>query len=506
MNANKRIVINSVVIFLRLCIVSVIGIVASRIVLDALGASDFGLYNVVGGIVVMLNVVNTAMVSTTYRYIAYELGKPEEERNINKIFNTSFTIHVAFACLIVLLGVTVGLWYVTNYLNVESGKTDDAVFVLLISICTTALSTIMVPYQGLLVAYEKFNINAIIDILSCLFRIVLLLLFIYSDGDRLRTYSIIMLIYTCSYNFAYFIYCQWNYRKQIFLKLWRDIILYKEMLSYACWIVYGAFAYALKAQGSNLIINLFFGTLVNAAYAVANQIEGFIMSFSRSLNSAAIPQITKNVSGGDTTRSLTLASYISKYTFILMALAAFPVLLEMDFLLGLWLKEVPVGATTFCRLMVLGGLIDCLGEGISPLVNATGKIKNYVFVIHTVMLCGLPVAFVCYKIGCPPYTITIVFCAISLICSGLKIYLLHRILRFDIMLFLRTSYVRIFAMAIPLAIYYYFYNTDGMDIKYHIIYGVLSELFLLFVIAVLGTDKNERNKILGYVNARLKRK
>ena len=278
------------------------------------------------------------------------------------------------------------------------------------------------------------------------------------------------------------------------------------MLSYACWIVYGAFAYALKAQGSNLIINLFFGTLVNAAYAVANQIEGFIMSFSRSLNSAAIPQITKNVSGGDTTRSLTLASYISKYTFILMALAAFPVLLEMDFLLGLWLKEVPVGATTFCRLMVLGGLIDCLGEGISPLVNATGKIKNYVFVIHTVMLCGLPVAFVCYKIGCPPYTITIVFCAISLICSGLKIYLLHRILRFDIMLFLRTSYVRIFAMAIPLAIYYYFYNTDGMDIKYHIIYGVLSELFLLFVIAVLGTDKNERNKILGYVNARLKRK
>ena len=278
------------------------------------------------------------------------------------------------------------------------------------------------------------------------------------------------------------------------------------MLSSACWIVYGAFAYALKAQGSNLIINLFFGTLVNAAYAVANQIEGFIMSFSRSLNSAAIPQITKNVSGGDTTRSLTLASYISKYTFILMALVAFPVLLEMDFLLGLWLKEVPVGATTFCRLMVLGGLIDCLGEGISPLVNATGKIKNYVFVIHTVMLCGLPVAFVCYEMGCPPYTITIVFCAISLICSGLKIYLLHRILRFDIMLFLRTSYVKIFAMTIPLAIYYYFYNTDGMDVKYHIIYGFLSELFLLFVIAVLGTDKNERNKILRFVNARLKRK
>lgn len=502
MNGNKRIAINSIVIFVRLCVVTVIGVFASRIVLDALGASDYGLYNVVGGIVVLLNVVNSAMVSTTYRYIAYELGRPEDQRNINKIFNTSFTIHVCFALLIILLGLTVGLWYVTNYLNVAPGKEGDAMFVLCVSVFTTAISTMMVPYQGLLVAYEKFTVNAIIDIISCLLRIALLLLFVYTDGNRLRTYSIIMLFYTLSYSFSYFAYCQWNYHKQIFIKIWKDLKLYKEMLVYTCWIVFGAFAYALKSQGSNLIINFFFGTLVNAAYSVAIQVEGFILSFSRSLNNAAIPQITKNVSGGDTNRSVRLASYISKYTFILMSLVAFPVLLEMDFLLSLWLKEVPEGATTFCRLMVLGGLLDCLGEGITPLVNATGKIKKYVFVIHTVMLLGLPVSFILYKLGFPAYTISVVFCFVSLVCSLLKIYLLHKILEFDVLLFIKTSYLKILFMSIPLIIFHSIYNTDGLDIKYHIMYGCLSEIFLLLVIAVLGTDKTERNKIAAYIKNR----
>ena len=189
-----------------------------------------------------------------------------------------------------------------------------------------------------------------------------------------------------------------------------------------------------------------------------------------------------------------------------MSLVAFPVLLEMDFLLGLWLKEVPEGATEFCKLMVLGGLIGCLGEGIPALVNATGNIKVYQIIFHTFNLLGLPIAFVFYKIGSNPYVILEVYCVIYLLSAILRLFLLKYLYKFDIKFLINKSYVRIFMVTIPLAIYYYFYNTDGMDLKYHIIYGVLSELFLLFVIAVLGTDKNERNKILGYVNARLKRK
>lgn len=505
MNDNKKIAYNSVIIFLRLIITSVVGIVASRIVLDALGASDFGLYNVVGGIVVLLNVVNTAMLSTTYRYLAFEIGKKENGLP-NKVFNASLLVHCCFAVFIIFVGLTLGEWYVNNILNVDACKLPDARFVFHVSLLTTAFSTVLVPYQGLLVAYEKFSVNAVIDIVSCLIRLVVLALFIYQPVNRLRLYSIIMFCYTVLAGLMYLIYCYRNYKDVIKLKIYKQGVLIREMMSFALWTLFGAVSSIGKTQGSAMIINFFFGTTVNAAYAVANQIESFILMFARSLNNAAIPQITKNYSSGNQDRSILLTSYISKYTYLLMSLVAFPVLLEMDFLLGLWLKEVPEGATEFCKLMVLGGLIGCLGEGIPALVNATGNIKVYQIIFHTFNLLGLPIAFVFYKIGSNPYVILEVYCVIYLLSAILRLFLLKYLYKFDIKFLINKSYVRIFMVTIPLAIYYYFYNTDGMDLKYHIIYGVLSELFLLFVIAVLGTDKNERNKILGYVNARLKRK
>lgn len=505
MNDNKIIAYNSVIIFLRLIITSVVGIVASRIVLDALGASDFGLYNVVGGIVVLLNVVNTAMLSTTYRFLAFEIGKKENGLP-NKVFNASLLVHCCFALFIIIIGLTVGEWYVNNILNVDECKLHDARFVFHVSLLTTAFSTVLVPYQGLLVAYEKFSVNAVIDIVSCLIRLFVLFLFIYQDVNRLRLYSIIMFSYTVLTGLMYLIYCYRNYKVVIKLRIYKQVVLIREMMSFALWTLFGAVSSIGKTQGSAMIINFFFGTTVNAAYAVANQIESFILMFARSLNNAAIPQITKNYSGGNHNRSILLTSYISKYTFILMSLVAFPVLLEMDFLLGLWLKEVPEGATEFCKLMVLGGLIGCLGEGIPALVNATGNIKVYQIIFHTFNLLGLPIAFVFYKSGSNPYVILEVYCVIYFLSALLRLFLLKYLYKFEIMFLINKSYVRIFAVTIPLAIYYYFYNTDGMDVKYHIIYGILSELFLLFVIAVLGTDKNERNKILGYVNARLKRK
>ena len=505
MNDNKIIAYNSVIIFLRLIITSVVGIVASRIVLDALGASDFGLYNVVGGIVVLLNVVNTAMLSTTYRFLAFEIGK-KENGFPNKVFNASLLVHCCFALFIIIIGLTVGEWYVNNILNVDECKLPDARFVFHVSLLTTAFSTVLVPYQGLLVAYEKFSVNAVIDIVSCLIRLFVLFLFIYQDVNRLRLYSIIMFSYTVLAGLMYLIYCYRNYKVVIKLRIYKQVVLIREMMSFALWTLFGAVSSIGKTQGSAMIINFFFGTTVNAAYAVANQIESFILMFARSLNNAAIPQITKNYSGGNHNRSILLTSYISKYTFILMSLVAFPVLLEMDFLLGLWLKEVPEGATEFCKLMVLGGLIGCLGEGIPALVNATGNIKVYQIIFHTFNLLGLPIAFVFYKSGSNPYVILEVYCVIYFLSALLRLFLLKYLYKFEIMFLINKSYVRIFAVTIPLAIYYYFYNTDGMEVKYHIIYGFLSELFLLFVIAVLGTDKNERNKILGYVNARLKRK
>lgn len=497
MNDNKKIAVNSIVIFVRLCIVSLVSIIASRVVLDALGASDFGLYNVVGGIVTLLNVVNTAMLATTYRYLAFEIGK-KDAGNPNKIFNTSLLIHFCFAIALMVIGVLVGDWYINNYLNVAEGKLDDALFVFHVSIGTAAFSTLFVPFQGLQVAYEKFAINALIDIVSQSVKLGAILVLIYSDCNRLRLYSMIMLSYMILSCILYFAYCWKNYYQVVKLKLYKDVKLIKEMLSFALWTLFGALASVGKSQGSAVVINFFFGTVVNAAFAVAAQVESFVLVFARSLNSAAVPQITKNFSGGNSGRSIKLTSYISKYTFILMAIVAFPVMLEMDFLLGLWLKDIPEGSATFCRLMMLGCLLGCLGEGIPALVNATGNIKVYQIITHTFTLMGLPIAFLCYKLGANESAILVVFCVISFALAFVRLYLLKRIFKFDVREFISISYSRMGLMAIPLTFVYYFYDSSSFSFMGHIGGMIGAEAFLFFVIVFLGLEKQERKMIAGF--------
>jgi O-antigen/teichoic acid export membrane protein len=502
MNENKKIAINTIIIFIRLIVTSIVGIYASRVVLDALGASDYGLYNVVGGIVTMLNVMNSAMLSTTYRYIAFELGKGDKG-NIRKVFNTCFQIHIFFAFLIVLLGLTVGEWYIDHYLNVSDGKLSDARYVFHISLFTASIATLLVPFQGLIVAFEKFSTNAIIDIISYIFRLTIILLFVYSEGNRLRLYSILQLSYNMLSCCLYYIYCIRYFSEIIRWKIYNDWKLCREMFSYAIWTLFGAFASYGKTQGSAIIVNFFFGTIVNASFAVANQVEAVILMFARSLSNAAVPQITKNFSGGNEERSLKLTSYISKYTFILMSLVAFPVILEMDFLLGIWLKEIPQDAVLYCQLTILGGLIGCLGEGIPALINATGNIKIYQIIFHTFNLIGLPIAFIFYKLGFPAETILIIFCIIGILAAFIRVFLLKIIYKFDINLLVRVSYSRIFLISIPLIIFFYFYkNQDYSSITEHILGFILSEFFLILVILILGVDKIERGIIQNFIKKR----
>ncbi len=494
MTENKKIAINSIIIFVRLCVTSVVGLLASRLVLDALGASDYGLYNVVGGIVVALNVFNTAMLSTTYRYIAFEIGKGSSGQP-NKVFNVSQTIHFCFALLIILLGATVGEWYINNYLNIAPDSLGDAKFIFRVSIATTAISTILIPYQGLLVAQEKFNVTASAEILAQVFKLLAVILILRLFSDKVRVYSLIMFTYVVLQSSIYLVYCLKHYHHIIALRFIKEKTLYKEMLSFASWTLFGAAANVGKIQGSALVVNYFFGTVVNAAYAVAVQLENFILMFARSLNNAAIPQITKSFSGNNQERSITLTAYISKYTFILMSLVAFPVMLEMEFLLDLWLNEVPEGSVTFCNLMVLTGLLGCLGEGIPALINASGRIKAYQIVIHTILLLGLPIGFIAYKLGCDYYAISVVYCVISGVSGFLKLYMLRRVVEFDVKEFFAISYNRIFYISIPLILFYVLYKSITFSFYGHLIGIVFAECFLIFVILMCGLDLRERKII-----------
>lgn len=495
MNENRRIALNSIIIFVRLVVTSLIGLLSSRIVLDALGASDYGLYNVVGGIVTVLNVFNTAMLSTSYRFIAVEMGKIEKG-HVNKVFNTCFLIHAGFALLILLVGSIVGEWYIDNYLNVAEGKLPDARFVFYVSIITTAISTLLIPYQGLITSYEKFNVLAIRDIITKVLLFGAIYFLLYNDINRIRLYACIQLGYNLLFNGSFFIYCKRAFKDDTRLKLNAELKIVREMFSFGLWTLFGAVASIGRTQGCVLLINFFFGSIVNAAYAIAAQLNTFIETFARSLNNAAIPQITKNFSSGNSGRSMFLTSYISKYTFILMSLIAFPVILEMDFLLGIWLKQVPNGAPTFCRLMVLGGLLGTLGEGIPALVNATGNIKVYQIVYHTFNLLGLPVAWFLFKMGYNQFTILIVYCVIYFFSTFVRLFLLKRIYKFDINAIVRISYVRILIMSVPLAAFYFLYDSSQYTPVFHFIGIVISVVFFLVIVACFGMNNGERKKIV----------
>jgi O-antigen/teichoic acid export membrane protein len=501
---NKKIAVNSIIIFARLCVRTLIGLIASRMVLDALGASDYGLYNVVGGIVVFLNIINSAMLSTTYRYIAFEVGKGAEG-NPNSVFNASFVIHICFGLLLLIFGMLIGDWYVNNYLNVEPGKLDDALFVLHISLLTTAISTFHVPFQGLLVAYEKFAVNAVIDILTNVLNLTLLFAFIYTDGNRLRTYSLLMMTCTVFSATLYILYCAKKYWTVVKFKISHDIEMYKSMFSYAFWTLLGAVAIIGKTQGSKVLINFFFGTVVNAAYAIGCQIENMIQTFARSLSQSAIPQITKNFSGGNSKRSVKLTCYISKYTFLLMSIVAYPAFLEIDFLLNLWLKEVPEGTVVFCKLIMLNGLLGCLGEGIPALVNATGNIRTYQIVYQTCNFLGLPIAYICFKLGYNQYSIMVVYCIVTFLIAFVRLYLLKRIFNFDVAQFVNISYLKILYVSVPLVIAYILYDSSNFPVWGHVLGLGGAVAFLFMVIYLFGLDKEERKIIGGFLGKYVKR-
>ena len=499
MNDNKKIALNSIVLFARLCLVSIISLVSARLVLQALGASDYGLYNVVGGIVTLLNVVNTAMVTTTNRYIAFELGKGEVG-NTNKVFNCSLTIHFIFGLLVLVIGLPIGEWYVSNYLNVMPDSFENARLVLKVSIITTMISTILVPYQGLLIAFEKFFVSAIIDIITQCIKFVAIFALLYASGNKLGLYAFIMMGYTIIASCLYLIYSYKYHFSTCKLCLNKDWKQYREMFSFTGWILFGACSSVGKIQGSAMIINYYFGTIVNAAFAVANQVENFIQMFARMLNQAAVPQITKSFSCGNQDRSIKLASYISKYTFILMMLVAFPVIMEMDFILSIWLKEVPEGTTEFCRLMIVGGLIGCMGEGIPALTQASGKIKYFQLILSIISLLGLPISILCYKLGAVSYTILVVYCFIYLIISAVRLILLKRVLNIDIRYFIVTSYSKMLYISIPLVIVYLLFNPANYTVTQHLFALLFLEVFLVIDVLIFGIDENEKRLINNFIS------
>lgn len=502
---NKRIVINTVILYAKLIITIVVSFVTSRLVLQALGASDYGLYNVVGGIVSMLNILGTSMVATSYRYMAVELGK-NEEGNPNRVYNTILFIHLVLALFLLLLGETIGVYYVNSHLNVAIEKIPDALFVLRLSLLTAAFAVITVPTNGLIIAREKFLFTSVVETLSALLKISLIVALVYMDGNKLRYYAIFLAICQLFIPLCYQVYCclkdrevvKWNFNRN-----WQD---YKCILSFAWWILLGASAVIGQVQGAAVIINHFFGTVLNAAFGLATQVHAAVGQFTSTLRQAFIPQIMKSQECNEE-RSLNLVYSISRYSFLVMNIMAIPLMLNMRELLYLWLGNPPEYTEIFINCLLINGMISNLRAGFDASIQATGKIRTNQLGYSLINLSLLPCMFIAYKIGLPPYFNVLIMMLLSVVTVVFQCWIMRKLTSFKYSEYIQgTVILAFYSMTftfVPLLILDKLIPHTIIGTILNLVIGVLWAVLSIYLCGITKVERCKINSmVLGLINKR----
>src|SRR5690606_5752429 len=347
----------------------------SRIVLNTLGIDDYGIYSIVGGVVALFGFFNAAMSSATQRYLSFDIGQ-QDYKKLQKTFNTTFVIHIGIALLILLFANTIGLWYINNRLNVSQEKIITVNWVYQFSVLTSLIGVMQVPFNALIIARERMNVFAMISIVDVVLKLVIVYILLIVNYNKLIAYSILVFGVTFFVALAYRIYCYSNFQESKF-KFFKDKQYYKELLVYSGWNLFGNIATVAKGHGINLVLNVFFGTVVNAAYGITMQVQNAVSVFVNNFQLAVNPQIVKSYSQGDLNRTHQLIFQSSKYSFFLMLIITLPILLNTEYILTLWLKTPPPYTVSFVQLCLVNVLIDCISGPLMIGAQATGKIKIY---------------------------------------------------------------------------------------------------------------------------------
>lgn len=494
-NKNKRIAVNTMIIYIKMVIMIVVGLFTTRYVLLALGVSDFGLINVVGGILAMLNIVSTAMHATTRRYINVEMGK--KEGNPNKVFNICLNMHVLFALLTLVLAESIGMFYIYNYLKVEPGKLNDAIFVFQCTTIVSMLGLINVPFQAVLNAFENFITIAILDLSQVILKLPLIYFLIKYEGNALRFYTIGMCLISLLMYIGYISVCYYRYHSTVKLKWYRDRAKYKEILIFNGYIATGAAVSIVKGNGTSMIANFFFGTIVNGALGLAYQIQRYMQMFAMNLGASSAPQITQSYSAGDYQRTQKLVESVTKYIVLIMAILVTTVACELEFILTVWLKVIPEGALILCQWIMLSLFLHSFDSCITTVLAAHGKLRETT-VNATLTGILLPVVmFVLLYIGFPPPTIVIITMIFDLITKAFNLIITHYVTKLDVPHYLKSVYPVIFLIGGLCGLYYYVHQQIVLEsIGAHLLSMLMSFFFSMVVCYMFGLNKEEKQIVL----------
>lgn len=420
---NKRIAKNALYMYIRMFITMLIGLYTSRVILASLGFNDYGLYNVVGGIIAMFSFVNGALANTTSRYITFYLGK-DNVTCLRRVFSTAFFIHLVFALIIVALGETAGLWYVNNKLVIQEGRFDAAMWVYQFTVFTASVNIISVPFNAAIIAYEKMSTFAIIAIINSILKLVVAISLNYVSTDKLILYGFLLLLIQLLNNIIYWIYSTRKF-EGIRIKCVFDRKMFKEMFGFTGWNLFGNFSYVFFNQGVNLILNFFCGTSVNAARGIAVQVDGIVRQFASNVQTAINPQIIKTYAQNEKQRMFSLIFTSSRYCFFLLYFIILPIILEAHYLLGLWLVDYPEHTASFLQITLMTVLLETLVTPMFMANLASGKVKVYQIVLSIISMVFIVVTFLAIKITKIPEIVFICILVMTIVEIIARIFIVH---------------------------------------------------------------------------------
>ncbi len=496
-NTNQAIIYNVVILYVRLIITTLCGLLTTRYALQALGVTDFGVFSLIGSIVTFISIFNQIMISTSNRFISIEIGIGKT-MDINEQFNINFIIHVAIAVVTLLIGLPLGHWYIHHFVNFD-GDINHVIFVFNLSIISAAISFIGIPYNGLLMAKERFIVFSSMDVFVHIIKAIVAYLLIDYFVDKLQVYAIALSILTVLPVLFFYVYCRKYYHKETELHLITNKEKYKKVFSFSSWVAFGAFVSVGQGQGAAMIVNAFFNTVMNAAMGIANTVNMLITSFASNVSQPIAPQITKNYATKNYDRCLELLIISTKFTFLSMFFVSAPLMIDAQWLLSLWLGQIPPYVISFTLLIVANTLITSANSGISNLIFASGKIALYQITVNMLRIFSMIGAYLVLKNGGAAYSlfyVYIVFSFLIVICSQ---WVLKKELHLGYGVMIKHAYIPSLAVAICfIPVCFIHWNIHPL------IRIVLLMAYLMVIIYHVGLSSQERKYLYHLLTSKYK--
>jgi len=478
-----------------------VSIYTVRVVLQTLGVVDYGVYHVIGGVVASLSFLSDVLANASQRFFAVELGRRDTDR-LNQIFGLVTLVYFVTSIIIIIIAETVGLWFVLNKMDVPSDRMDAALFVYQFSILSFVFQLITNPFQAIIIARERMNIYAYMSIFQVLLKLGIVYLLVISPYDKLKFYALLMFLSVIISNGIIVYWCRRNFAETKIRFKW-DKGIFKSIFSYSSWTLIGSLAFIFNTQGLNILFNLFFGPVANAAYAIGNSVKASVNSFAANFFVATRPPMIKSYAEGNNDYTLKLFYFSSKVIFSLLFVLIVPIFAEIDFILDLWLDTVEQYMPGFVRLMLVWAVILSMSEPITAISQAAGKVKIYHGIVDTFTLLTLPLSYIAFYFNLSAYYGFLISIAVFIVAHIIRLYILRSFFILSISHYCKVIVCPIIAtmvltfIAVRLSQFFL-----GNSIAIIVVSFVLSTALVWLIIF----DKGERESVINIISSKFKRK